>query len=261
MTPRKTKKSTNHQVEVRSQKPFFPAATDRVFFATEKSQSTPFFTAEKQATPVVQRMPAFDSEVNSNNAALVQRQADMGSELPDKQPMPQQAPQKEKLIQTKADIQADMGSELPDKQPMPQQAPQKEKPIQTKAGGNQVGEVIPSQQPQPNSASLPANLKASIEKQSGFSMDDVRVHYNSPKPPQLQALAYTQGTEIHIAPGQEQYLPHEAWHVVQQMQGRVKPTLQAKGVPINDDAGLEKEADVMGAKAFESKQDQTAKVI
>jgi hypothetical protein len=77
-------------------------------------------------------------------------------------------------------------------------------------------------------------------------MDDVRVHYNSPKPAQLQALAYTQGTDIHVAPGQEKHLPHEAWHVVQQKQGRVQPTVPLQGVNVNDDAGLEKEADVMG---------------
>jgi hypothetical protein len=38
--------------------------------------------------------------------------------------------------------------------------------------------------------------------------------------------------------------------VVQQKQGRVKPTMQMKyKTPVNDDIGLEKEADVMGAKA------------
>jgi hypothetical protein len=42
--------------------------------------------------------------------------------------------------------------------------------------------------------------------------------------------------------------------VVQQKQGRVKPTLQMKGkVNVNDDKGLEKEADVMGAKALQMK--------
>lgn len=102
-----------------------------------------------------------------------------------------------------------------------------------------------------NKTGLPDNLKAGIENLSGIAMDDVRVHYNSSKPTQLQALAYTQGAEIHVAPGQEEHLPHEAWHVVQQKQGRVKPTIQAKGVRINDDAGLEREADVMGAKASE----------
>ncbi|WP_447985980.1 eCIS core domain-containing protein [Nitrospira sp. Nam74] len=102
-----------------------------------------------------------------------------------------------------------------------------------------------------NRTGLPDNLKAGIEALSGFAMDDVRVHYNSSKPAQLQAFAYTQGTDIHVAPGQEQHLPHEAWHVVQQKQGRVQPTRQMKdGVAINDDAGLEHEADVIGAKAL-----------
>lgn len=42
--------------------------------------------------------------------------------------------------------------------------------------------------------------------------------------------------------------PHEAWHVVQQKQGRVKPTIQLQNkVNVNEDAGLEKEEDVMGA--------------
>ena len=97
---------------------------------------------------------------------------------------------------------------------------------------------------------LPDSLKAGVETLSGISMDDVHVHYNSSKPAQVQALAYTQGTEIHVGSGQEQHLAHEAWHVVQQKQGRVKPTLQAKGVAINDDQGLEREADVMGEKAL-----------
>jgi hypothetical protein len=100
-----------------------------------------------------------------------------------------------------------------------------------------------------NRTGLPDNLKAGIESLSGISMDDVRVHYNSPKPTQFQALAYTQGTDIHVGPGQEAHLSHEAWHVVQQKQGRVKPTLQAKGVAINDDASLENEATIAGGKA------------
>lgn len=70
----------------------------------------------------------------------------------------------------------------------------------------------------PNETGMPDNLKAGIENLSGFTMDDVRVHYNSDKPATVQALAYTQGTDIYVAPGQEQHLPHEAWHVAQQMQ-------------------------------------------
>jgi hypothetical protein len=83
-------------------------------------------------------------------------------------------------------------------------------------------------------------------------LDDVKVHRNSDKPARVHAHAYAQGTDIHLASGQEKHLPHEAWHVVQQKQGRVKPTMQMKGkVNINDDAGLEKEADVMGQKALQ----------
>jgi hypothetical protein len=101
-----------------------------------------------------------------------------------------------------------------------------------------------------NKTGLPNNLKSGIENLSGIDMSDVKVHYNSSQPAQLNAHAYAQGNQIHIAPGQEKHLPHEAWHVVQQKQGRVKPTKQLKGkVSINDDEGLEKEADVMGAKA------------
>ncbi|MDR0685891.1 MAG: DUF4157 domain-containing protein [Dysgonamonadaceae bacterium] len=107
-----------------------------------------------------------------------------------------------------------------------------------------------------NNTGLPDSLKSGVEAVSGYSFDNVRVHYNSPKPAQLQALAYTQGTDIHIAPGQERHLPHEAWHVVQQMQGRVQPTMQLQGVNVNDDAGLEHEADVMGEKVIERKYSQ-----
>ena len=103
-------------------------------------------------------------------------------------------------------------------------------------------------QEKPNNTGLPDNLKSGIENLSGYSMDDVNVHYNSPKPTQLQAHAYAQGTDIHVASGQEQHLPHEAWHVVQQKQGRVKPTMQLQGVNVNDNMGLEREADVMGDK-------------
>ncbi len=107
-----------------------------------------------------------------------------------------------------------------------------------------------------NRTGLPDNLKSGVETLSGHSMDDVKVHYNSSKPAQLQAHAYAQGTDIHLGPGQEQHLPHEAWHVVQQKQGRVQPTKQLKSkVNINDDAGLEKEADVMGAKALQMKEE------
>ncbi|MGB3468276.1 MAG: DUF4157 domain-containing protein [Cyclobacteriaceae bacterium] len=109
---------------------------------------------------------------------------------------------------------------------------------------------VPAHGGKSNPTGLPDTLKSGIENLSGQSMDDVRVHKNSSKPAQLNAHAYAQGSDIHLAAGQEKHLPHEAWHVVQQKQGRVKPTIKLKGtVPVNDDRHLENEADVMGAKA------------
>ena len=108
-----------------------------------------------------------------------------------------------------------------------------------------------SPQKKENKTGLPHGLKTGVEILSGVPMDDVTVHYDSPVPSRLRALAYTRGTEIHLGPRQEQHLPHEAWHVVQQKQGRVKPTMQLKGADVNDDVALEHEADVMGAKALQ----------
>jgi len=81
-----------------------------------------------------------------------------------------------------------------------------------------------------NNTGLPDGLKTGIENLSGFNMDDVRVHYNSTKPAQLQAHAFSQGTDIYLSSGQEKHLAHEAWHVVQQKQGRVRPTNPLKGM-------------------------------
>jgi len=112
--------------------------------------------------------------------------------------------------------------------------------------------------PPPNNAGLPDNLKSGIELLSGIDIGDVRVQRNSSKPAQLNALAYTQGNEIHLGPGQERHLPHEAWHAVQQKQGRVKPTNHANGAAINDDPGLEREATVMGAKSLQRRHKEEA---
>lgn len=115
---------------------------------------------------------------------------------------------------------------------------------------NYSGQQIQSVQKKENKTGLPDNLKSGIENLSGVSMDNVKVYYNSGNPAQLNAHAYAQGTDIHVAPGQEKHLPHEAWHVVQQNQGRVRPTMQLKGnININNDRNLENEADTMGARS------------
>jgi hypothetical protein len=138
--------------------------------------------------------------------------------------------------------------------PLQLHAAEEEEPLQMKQNPLQLKDVAPSLPNSGNKTGLPDNLKAGVEGLSGYSMDDVKVHYNSEKPSHLQALAYAHGTDIHISPGQEKHLPHEAWHVAQQKQGRVKPTLQMKeGVAVNDDKALETEADMMGSQAVQYK--------
>jgi hypothetical protein len=127
-------------------------------------------------------------------------------------------------------------------------APEEEELVQGQFANAELQPQL-QQAPRANNTGLPDQLKSGLESLSGLSMDHVRVHYNSAQPAQLNALAYAQGSDIHLAPGQEQHLPHEAWHVVQQRQGRVQATMQMAGVGVNDDARLEAEADTMGAQA------------
>ena len=105
---------------------------------------------------------------------------------------------------------------------------------------------------QRNDTGLPDGLKSGMENVSGVSLDNVRVHYNSPKPAAVQAHAFAQGSDIHLAPGQDKHLPHELGHVVQQAQGRVKPTTSVGGMQVNDNISLESEATALGNKALRS---------
>ncbi|QHT70508.1 DUF4157 domain-containing protein [Rhodocytophaga rosea] len=90
----------------------------------------------------------------------------------------------------------------------------------------------------------------------GADFSDVNIHQGE-QATQVGALAFAQGNDIHFAPGQydpqsqrgQELLGHELTHVVQQRQGRVQPTTQAGGLPVNDDHSLEAEADEMGKRA------------
>lgn len=91
---------------------------------------------------------------------------------------------------------------------------------------------------------IPGAVQAKFEAASGMSFEDVRVHYNSPRPAQLGAYAYTQGSQVYIGPGQERYLEHELGHVIQQKQGIVRADGYINGVPVNRDRQLEQAADL-----------------
>jgi hypothetical protein len=129
--------------------------------------------------------------------------------------------------------------------------------LQGAIGNQGVKELIENTNPgqtiqkKNNTTGLSDQLKEGIEEISGLSMDDVKVHRHSSKPEDVGAAAYTQGTDIYIGPGQEEHLPHEAWHVVQQKQGRVHPTGKIEGIPLNDSRVLESEADIMGQRAMQ----------
>lgn len=108
-----------------------------------------------------------------------------------------------------------------------------------------------------NKTGIPDDVKQRMEDSFNTDFSGVRVHPDSSSAPEVGALAYTQGTDIHFAPGQfkpdtsagQQLLGHELAHVVQQAEGRVQPTTEIGGMPVNDNEGLEHEADVLGAKA------------
>jgi len=74
----------------------------------------------------------------------------------------------------------------------------------------------------------------------------LKIHYNSLKPQQFSAKAYTRGTDIYLAPGEEDSLSHELGHVRQQALGGIQPTRMAAGQPVNDDPLLEAQADNAG---------------
>ncbi len=103
---------------------------------------------------------------------------------------------------------------------------------------------------------VPEKLGESVENVFNIHPESIGIHTESTKATNVGALAFTQGSNIHFAPGQYQpetaqgkhLLGHELAHVVQQREGRVRPTGQVAGMPVNDNPTLEKEADVMASK-------------
>lgn len=124
------------------------------------------------------------------------------------------------------------------------------RPISQRQTKNILQDNRSNQTLQRNNTGLPNQLKTGMETLSGMSLDHVKVHYNSSKPAAVQAHAYAQGSEIHLSSGQEKHLPHELGHVVQQAQGRVKPTTSVSGMAVNDNPSLESEASAMGDRAL-----------
>lgn len=111
---------------------------------------------------------------------------------------------------------------------------------------------------------IPAPLRTQMERAFNANFANVKLHEGN-HVGSVGAIAYTQGNHIHFAPGQfnpdtrsgQALLGHELAHVMQQRQGRVKPTTQVNGLPVNDQTALEQEADTLGQKAAQMKTPAT----
>ncbi len=135
--------------------------------------------------------------------------------------------------------------------------PRSRAPLRTPIRDTQAVQRRPAQQDMPtvraermeerNQTGVPLPMLERAEKLSGMPLRDVRVHYGSPKPAALGALAFTQGSRIFLGPGQERHLGHELGHVVQQKRGMVRPEFHLGGVPVNASPALEGQADRWGA--------------
>ena len=98
---------------------------------------------------------------------------------------------------------------------------------------------------------LPEDIKNAMGQSLKGDFSSVRIHQNSKPAQEMGALAFTQGKNVHFAPGQynpksksgDQLLRHELVHVQQQQQGRVRPNKKVAGKAVNDDPALEREAD------------------
>ena len=135
-------------------------------------------------------------------------------------------------------------------------------PLQGKFNGNSF---TLQKKDGPDSGPLPGELQAKMESTMGADFSDVNVHTDSSAATDVGALAFAQGKDVHFAPGQfkpettsgQELIGHEFAHVQQQAQGRVQPTTEVAGMPVNDNVGLEAEADALGKAAAQAKVDPT----
>lgn len=110
--------------------------------------------------------------------------------------------------------------------------------------------------PRGRELALPSGVRAAMEGFFRADFSQVRVFEGSAAPA-VGARAFTDGRDIHFAPGMFQpetrrgreVLGHELAHVVQQAQGRVRAGGRVGGVALNDSPALEAEASRLGAAA------------
>ncbi len=142
-------------------------------------------------------------------------------------------------------------------------------PLPRSLGNQGVGQMLPSHEAKTGSdnaetvqrkanKNLPETLQTNLEASFDHDFSNVNIVKNSRRATDLNALAFTQGENIHFAPGQfnpgsesgSNLIGHEFTHVVQQRSGEVRPTsVLGKGLNLNQKSGLEAEADSLGKRA------------
>jgi hypothetical protein len=108
---------------------------------------------------------------------------------------------------------------------------------------------------------LTEGVLSKMEAGLGADFSGVRIHDTATDQAdagRLNAKAFAYRNHVWLGKGasdtDHKLMAHELTHVVQQMQGRLKPALQANDFSINDEETLAREADFMGARSarFES---------
>jgi len=133
---------------------------------------------------------------------------------------------------------------------------QEEEEVQMKKGD---GSPNVAGRPDTPGNQMPQAVRSKMEAAFNADFSNVKIHEGD-KAASMGALAYAQGEDIHFAPGMynpnstsgQELLGHELAHVIQQREGRVKATKQAKGLSVNDDTALETEADELAFLAAHS---------
>jgi hypothetical protein len=105
----------------------------------------------------------------------------------------------------------------------------------------------------------PHLLKEMAAAFGGADFSDVRIFEDSPAARAIGARAYTQGSEVHLAPGEpgpesrtgQALIAHELTHVLQQRAGRAQPDA---ATPLDMSEDLEAEADDLGRRAAEGEE-------
>jgi hypothetical protein len=128
-------------------------------------------------------------------------------------------------------------------------------PIQA-AAETRTGREVASSGASSFHSAVPVEVKAKAEAVLGADLSHVTIRANSIKASAIGAAAFTQGSDIHFAPGRfrtdsragQALLGHELTHVVQQREGRVAPTRQASGFLLNESQDLETEANRAGRR-------------